>query len=76
VKSTFEQADFPSARALAGIFLREFDTLAFAKQLEHGASDRAAMEEVLDSPFVADESKPLVDQKASDSSGRHTRVLR
>jgi hypothetical protein len=34
------------------------------------------MEEVLDSAFVADEPEPLIDQKASDRPGRHTRVLR
>ncbi len=71
-----EQANFSGARALAGIFLGELDALAFTKQLEDGAADRAAMEKVLDSPFVANESKTLIDQKASDCPGRHTRVLR
>jgi hypothetical protein len=76
VESTFEEANLSGARALAGVFLCELDALPFAQQLEHGATDRAAMEEMLDSAFVADESEPFVDQKASDSSGRHTRVLR
>jgi hypothetical protein len=74
--SAFDQTDFASARTLARLFRRELDTLTFAQQLEHGAPDRAAVEEVLDSAFVADEAEALVDQKPSDRPGWHTRVLR
>jgi hypothetical protein len=74
--SVFDQPDFAGARTLAGFFLREFDSLAFAQQLEYRAAHRAAVEEVLDSRFVANESETLIDQKASDRPGRHTRVLR
>src|SRR4051812_44959391 len=76
VGSAFDEPDFSGPGSLAGFFLRELNPLAFAQQLEHGASDRAAVKEMFDSAFVADESEPLVDQKASDRSGRHTRVLR
>jgi hypothetical protein len=34
------------------------------------------VEEVLDTAFIPDESESLVDQKASDRSRWHTRVLR
>jgi hypothetical protein len=60
--SAFDQADLTGARTLAGLFRRELDALTFAQQLEHGASDRAAMEEMLDPTFVADEAEALVDQ--------------
>jgi hypothetical protein len=76
VKSAFQEAHFSGPRTLAGIFLRELDPLSFTKQLEHRAADGAAVEEVLDSTFIADESKSLIDEKASDGSGRHNRVLR
>ena len=34
------------------------------------------MKEVFDSPFIADEPEPLVDQEPCDCAGRHARVLR
>jgi hypothetical protein len=74
--SAFDQTDFTSARTLARLFRRELDALTFAQQLEHGAPDRAAVEEVLDTAFVADEAEAFVDQKPSDRPGWHTRVLR
>jgi hypothetical protein len=74
--SAFDQADFAGARAFAGFFDGELDALPLAKQLENRTSHRAAVEEVLDTALVADESESLVDQKASDRPGRHTRVLR
>jgi hypothetical protein len=72
----FDQADFAGARSLARFFRRELHALPFSKQLEHGASHRTAVEEMLDSAFVADESKALVDQKSSDRPAWHIRVLR
>jgi hypothetical protein len=74
--SAFDQADFAGARAFAGFFDGELDALPLAKQLENRTSHRAAVEEVLDTALVADESESLVDQKASDRPGWHTRVLR
>jgi len=74
--SAFDESNFAGARALAGFFLGEFNALTFAKQLEYGTAHRASVEEVLDPPFIADESESLVDQKASDGAGRHTRILR
>jgi hypothetical protein len=70
--SIFDQPDFSGTRTLAGFFLREFNSLAFAQQLEYRATHRAAVEEVFDSRFVANESEALIDQKASDRPGRHT----
>ena len=72
--SAFDQPDFAGAWTLPGFFLREFDSLAFAQQLEDRAAHRAAVEEVLDSRFVADESEPLVDQEAArETAGRRRR---
>jgi hypothetical protein len=34
------------------------------------------VKEVLDPGFISNETEPLVDQKASDGTRRHTRVLR
>jgi hypothetical protein len=74
--SAFDETNLPGSGALAGVFLRELDTLTFTQQLEHCAPHGTAVEKVFDSTFVADESEPFVDQKASDGPGRHTRVLR
>jgi hypothetical protein len=60
--SAFDQPHVAGAWALLGIFRSELHTLAFPQQFEDGAAHRAAVEEVLDSTFVADESETLVDQ--------------
>jgi hypothetical protein len=73
---TLDEANVAGARALLRFLRSELDTLSFAKQLEDGAPDRAAMKEVLDSAFIADKPETLVDQKPCDRTGRHTRVLR
>jgi len=44
-----------------GFLDREFDALAFPKQLEHRAPYRTAMKKVLQAGFITDESKALVD---------------
>src|SRR5213083_2547378 len=59
-RSAFDQPDFAGARTLAGFFGREFHPLAFTQELEHRAANRAAVEEVLDPPLIADEAEPLV----------------
>jgi hypothetical protein len=74
--SAFDQPDFSGPGPLARFFRGEFNALTFAKQLEDRAAHRAAMKKVFDSSLVADEPEPLIDQKASDRPGRHTRVLR
>ena len=61
---------------LPGFFGCELHPLSFTQELEHGAADGAAMEKVLDTALVADESEPLIDQELSDRPGWHTRVLR
>ena len=71
--SAFDQADVAGARTFLGIFRSELDALAFAQQLEHRAADRAAVEEVFDPAFVADEPEPLVDEEPCDCPGWHTR---
>src|SRR5918993_5720244 len=70
--SGVEQSHVSCARALAGVLGVEFDALTFAQQLEHGAANGAAMEEVFNARLIADEPKTLVDEKASNSSRRHT----
>ena len=72
----FDEANVACARALGRIFDLEIDPLAFPQELEDGAANRAAMEEMLDAALVADEAEALVDQKASDGTRRHTSVLR
>jgi hypothetical protein len=73
---TLYKANVAGARSLLRFLRSELDALAFAKQLEDGAPDRAAMKEVFDSPFIADKPETLVDQKPCDRPGRHARVLR
>jgi hypothetical protein len=75
-RSAFDEPNFSGAGSFAGFFLRELDALTFPQQLEDRSAYRAAMEEMFDSAFIADESETFVDQKASDRPGRHTRVLR
>jgi hypothetical protein len=74
--SAFDQSDFSGARTFAGFLGREFHALALTQELEHGTAHRASVKEVFDSAFVADEPEALVDQKSSDRSRWHTRVLR
>ena len=63
----------PARGPFPRFFGREFDALTFAQQLEHRAAHRAAMEEVLDAAFVADEPESLVDEESCDCPGWHTR---
>src|SRR2546428_3343855 len=69
--SAFDQTDIARARALLGFFGSELHTLAFAQQLEHRAAHRAAMKEMLNSAFVADEPKSLVNEEPCDCPGWH-----
>src|SRR5262245_61894553 len=69
--SAFDQPDFAGARSLAGLFRRELHPLSFTQELEHCPPHRAAMEEVLNPPLVANESEPLVDEKPRDRPGWH-----
>jgi hypothetical protein len=59
---SFDQSDVAGARALLRILRCEFHTLPLAEQLEHCTPHGTAMEEVLDTAFVSDESETLVDQ--------------
>jgi hypothetical protein len=54
----------------------ELYPLTFAKQLENGAANGTAVEEVFNAAFIADEPEPLVDEQACNSPRRHNRVLR
>jgi hypothetical protein len=73
---TLYETDVSGARSLLRFLRSELDALTFAEQLENGAADGAAMEEVLDPSLIADEPEPLVDEKPCDGAGRHTPVLR
>jgi len=73
---TFYETNVAGAGTLLRFLRSELDALAFSKQLEDGAADRAAMKEVFDSALIADKPETLVDQKPCDRTGRHTRVLR
>jgi hypothetical protein len=70
------ETNVPSARTLLRLLRSELDALTFAKQLEDGAADGAAMKKVFDPPFIADKPETLVDEKPCDRAGRHTPVLR
>jgi hypothetical protein len=72
----FYETNVAGARTLLRLLRGELHALSFAKQLEDGAPNRAAMEEVFDSSLIADKPETLVDQKPCDRAGRHTRVLR
>ena len=68
----FNQSDVTCSRALAGLFVGEFDPLPLAEQLEHRASHRAAVKEVFDAGFITNESEPFIDQQSCDRARRHT----
>jgi hypothetical protein len=75
-KLTLYETDVSRARTLLRFLRSELHALTFAEQFEDGAADRAAMKEVLNPAFIANEPEPLVDEKPCDRPGRHTRVLR
>jgi hypothetical protein len=75
-KLTFYESNISGARSLLRILRSELDALTFAEQLENGAADGAAMEEVFDSSLIADKPESLVDQEPCDRAGWHTPVLR
>jgi hypothetical protein len=58
---SFNEAHVSSARTLLRFLDGKLDTLAFPKQLEHRATNRATVEEMLQAGFIADESEALVD---------------
>src|SRR5271167_4473083 len=55
--SVFDQSNVASARTLSRILRCELHALPFAQELEHGAPDRAAVEEVFGAALVADEAE-------------------
>ena len=65
------ESDIARPRALLRVFRRELDPLAFAQQFEHRPPDRAAVEEVLDPAFVANETEAFVDEQSRDCPGWH-----
>ena len=70
---SFDQADITRARAFLRFFNRKLDALTLAQQLEYRTTHRAAMEEVLDPAFVANEAESFVNQESCDCPGRHSR---
>ena len=71
----FDEPHLTGTGSLAGLFGREFHSLAFPQELEDRPAHGAAMEEVLDPALVADEPEPLVDKKPSDRPGWHSPCL-
>jgi hypothetical protein len=69
-----DQSNVAGAWSFRGFLGREFHALTFAQQLEDGAANSAAMEEVLDATFIAYKTETFVDEEACDSPGRHGRV--
>jgi hypothetical protein len=74
--SAFDQPYVTRARSLGGIFRLKFHTLPFSQQLENSATHGTAMEEMLDTALIANETEALVDEKACDSPGWHDVFLR
>ena len=72
----FNQSNVSGAGALGRFFCRELHPLSLPKQFEDRAAYGASMEEVFDAALIAYKSKSLIDEKTSDSPGRHSRVLR
>ena len=70
------QANVSRPWSLLGLLWRELYSLAFPKEFEDGAAHSASVEEMLDSPFVADEPEPLVNQQTRDRAARHTLLRR
>jgi hypothetical protein len=57
----FDETHVSSARTFLGFLDRELDALAFPEQLEHRATHRAAVKEMLQAGFITDEPEALVD---------------
>src|SRR5206468_10917907 len=57
VRSAFDQTDVAGAWSFLRVFRGKLDTLAFSQQLEHGVTHGAAVKEVFDSAFVAEEAE-------------------
>src|ERR1700730_4848213 len=53
--SAFDEPNTPGARTRLRVLRSEFDARALAQKFEHRAPHRAAVEEMLDSAFVANE---------------------
>jgi hypothetical protein len=57
----FNQPHVSRPRTLLGFLDGELDPLAFPKQLEHRAANRAAMKEMLQAGFITNEPEAFVD---------------
>jgi hypothetical protein len=70
--SAFDQANVAGAWTLGGLLRGEFNPLAFTEELEHRPSDGTPVKEVLNTPFIADEPEPLVDEEPRYCARWHT----
>jgi len=70
--SAFDQPNVTRARTLLGVLLSELNALTFAQKLKHRPPNRAAVEEMLDTAFVADKPEPFVDEESRDGAGWHS----
>ena len=68
----FDEPDVSSSGTLLRFLGREIDPLSLAQELKYGAADSTAVKEVLDTAFVADKTKALVNQKTRDRAGWQT----
>ena len=71
-----DQANLARPWPLLGFLGRELYSLTFPQELEDSAAHSTSVEEVLDSPFVADEPEPLVNQQTRYRAARHTFLRR
>jgi hypothetical protein len=70
----FDQSNVSGARTLGRLFCGELHPLPFAEQLEDGAPDGAAVEEMFDATLITNEPESLVNEETCNSPGRHSRV--
>ena len=74
--SALDESDFAGPGTLRRFFGGELYPLALTEQLEHGAPDGAAVEEMFGTAFITDEAETLVDQETSDRPVKHSLPLR
>ena len=71
-----DESDFAGPGTLRRFFGGELYPLALTEQLEHGAPDGAAVEEMFGTAFITDEAETLVDQETRDRPVKHSLPLR
>ena len=67
-----DELHLASTRALGRLFHSELYTLTLTEQFEDGTSHLTAVEEVLDSSFIANKTKALIDEEPCNGTAWHT----